>query len=113
MIVVAEGDFRLLDSAVLFDEDVLGAVDHDVGHAFFLQQDFERAEAERFVQHFFDQSLALGAIEQRVFGVAQVLDDEANLAAERISLEVADLRQVEFVDQLAVNQPLERLEITV
>ena len=104
---------ELLDPALLFDEDVLGAVDHDVGDALFLQQDLERAEAERFVEDLFDQPLALGAVEQRVLGVAQVLDDEADLAAERVAFELAEARQVELVDQLAVDQPLQLFEFVL
>src|SRR5262249_24429277 len=42
--------------------------------------------------------------------VAQALDDEADLAAEGVALQVAHPRQIELVDKLAVNQPLELLE---
>ena len=67
----------------LLDEDLLRAVDHDVADRLILEQDLERAEAERLVEHFVDQPLAFGAVEQRVLGVAQVLDDAADLAAKR------------------------------
>ncbi len=40
--------------------DVLRAVDQDVADRRILQQQFQRAEAERFVEHFLDQPFALG-----------------------------------------------------
>ena len=89
VVVVAERNLRALNAPVLFEEDVLGAVDHDIGDAVFLEQRLERTEAERLVEHLFDQLFALGAVEQRVFGVAQVLDDEADLAPQRVPFEIA------------------------
>ena len=59
VLVVAEGDVRADDAALLFHKDVLGAVDHDVGDPFFLHQDFEGAEAEGFIQHLVDEAFAL------------------------------------------------------
>src|SRR5262249_13098861 len=57
-----------------------------------------------------DEALALHAVEQRILGGAQPLHDEADLTLERVALEVADARQVELVDQLAVDEALELLE---
>jgi hypothetical protein len=45
-----------------------------------LKQHLERPEAERLVQHLFNQPLALVAVEESFFGVAEVLDDEADFA---------------------------------
>ena len=87
------------------------AVDQDVADRRVLEQQLERAEAERLVEHLVDEPLALAAVEQRVFGVAQVLDDQADLAAQRVAFQVADARQVELVDQLAVDAPLELFEL--
>ena len=72
----------LLDPALLLDEDLLRAVDHDVGDLVVLEQQLERAEAEGLVEDLVDQPLALVAVEQRVLGVAEVLDDAADLAPE-------------------------------
>ena len=93
--------------AATFDVDVLRAVDQDVADRRVLEQQFQRAEAERFVEHFFDQALALVAIEQRVFGVAQMLDDQANFAAEHFAFHVTNAAQVELVDQFGVYAPFD------
>jgi hypothetical protein len=39
-----------------------------------------------------------------------VLDDQANLAAEDVALQLADAVQVELIDQLVVYPPLEQVE---
>src|SRR5262249_507585 len=62
------------------------------------------------IQHLVDEALALHAVQKRVLGVAQALDHEADLAAERVAGQVADARQVELIDELAVNEPLELFE---
>ena len=104
---------RLLHLAAALDVDLVRPVDEDVADRRVLEQHLQRAEAERLVEHLVDEPLALHAVEQRVFGVAQALDDQADLAAERVALQVADARQVELVDQLAVDEPLELLEALV
>ena len=53
--------------------------------------DFQRAQAEGLVQHLADQLLALVAVQQRVFAVAEVLDHQADLAAEHVAFQLADL----------------------
>ena len=100
----------LFHPAAAFHVNVLGAVDQNIADRLILEQHFERAEAERLVEHFFDQPLALGAIEERFFGVAQVLDHQANLAAQHVALQIAHAREVELVDELVVNPPLELIE---
>ena len=42
-----------------------------------LEQHLQRPQAERLVEHFFDQPLALVAIEKCFFGVAEMLDDQS------------------------------------
>ena len=72
--------------------------------------EFQRAQAERLVEHLVDQPVALVAVEQRVFAVAEVLDDQADLAAQHVAFQLAHLGQVELVDQLAVDPLLEFFE---
>ena len=103
-------DAGLFQAAAAFDVHVLRAVDHDFADRRLLQQHFERAEAEGFVEHFVDQAIALVAIEEGVFGIAQMLDDEADLAAQDVAFEFADARQVELVDELGVNAPFDVFE---
>ena len=57
-----------------------------------------------------DQLLAFRAVQQRVFAVAKMFDDEADFAAEDLALQLAHLGQVELVDQLAVDPLLEFFE---
>src|SRR5207248_3713784 len=57
-----------------------------------------------------DEPLALHAVEHGVFRVAEALDDEADFAAEGVALQVADLGQVELVNQFRVDDPLEVLK---
>ena len=59
------------------------------------------------------EALALGPVEQRVFGVAQVFDDQPDFTPQRVPFEIAEARQVELVDQLAMDPPLEVLEIAL
>ena len=63
-----------------------GPLIEDIADRRVLEQHFERAEAEGLVEHLVDEAFALHAVEQRVFGIAQALDDEADFAAERIAL---------------------------
>ena len=110
VLVVAELHGGLFQAAAAFDVHVLRAVDHDFADRRLLEQHFERAEAEGFVEHFLDQAIAFVAVEERVLGVAQVFDDEANLAAKHFAFQLADARQVELVDELGVNPPLDVFE---
>ena len=87
-----------------------GPVDQDVADRRVLEQHLQRPQAEGLVEHLLDQPLAFVAIQQRVFGVAQVLDDQADLAAQHVALQFADLGQVELVDQLAVDALFECVE---
>ena len=99
----------LLDPPLLLDEDLLRAVDHDVADLVVLEQQLERAEAEGLVEDLVDQALALVAVEQRVLGVAELLDDPPDLVAQGLRVHLADPVHVEPVDQLHVDVPLERL----
>ena len=109
--VVAELDAGLFQLAAALDIDVLRPVDQDIADRMVLEQHLERPQAERFVEHFLDQPLALAAVEERLFGVAQVLDDQADFAAEHVALQLADAVQVELIDQLVVDLALELVEL--
>jgi hypothetical protein len=102
-----------LNPAVLFHEDVLRAVDHDVRDARFFKQQFQRTEAERFVEDFFDQTFPFRPVEQCVFGITKVFDHEPNLTPQRVTFEVTQSRQIEFLDQLAVDRFFERFKLDV
>ncbi len=113
VVVVAEDNAGLLHLAAALAVDVLRAVDENVADRRVLQQHLQRPEAEGLVEHFAYQPLALVAVQQRVFGVAEVLDNQADFAAKRVALQFAHPRQVELVDQLAVDALLELLEVAL
>ena len=62
------------------------------------------------IEDLVDQSLPLGAIEHRIFGVAQMLDDQPDLATEHVAFQLSHAGQVKLVDQFAVNPLLQLLE---
>ena len=111
VVVVAEDDGGLLHLPAPLDVDVLRPVDEDVADRRVLQQHLQRSQAERLVEHFADELLALVAIQQRVFAVAEVLDDQADFAAQQSPSNSPTLRQIELVDQLAVDPLLELVEV--
>ena len=109
VLAVAKDDFRLLDPALFLDEDLLGTVDHDVADLVILEQELERAETEGLVEDLVDQALAFVAIQQRVLGIAEMLDDGPDLVAQGLRVHLADPVHVEPVHELDVNMPFERL----
>ena len=111
MLVVAKRRFGSLNPSVFFHEDVLRTVDHDVGHTGLFEEHLERTEAECLVKDFFDEPFAFRAIQQGVFRIAKMLDDETDLAPERIALQVTQAGQVELLDQFAVDDSLELFKL--
>src|SRR5665213_1601921 len=63
MRVVAERDAGQLELAAALDIDVLGAVDHDVGHGLVREQWFEGSQPEHVVEQDGDELALLGLIE--------------------------------------------------
>src|SRR3546814_1711081 len=59
VLVVLEADAGQFQLATALDVDLLGAVDHDVGHQLVGQQGLEGAEAEHVVEHDVDDRLLL------------------------------------------------------
>ena len=110
VVVVAKDDVRLFHLAAALAVDVLGPVDQDVADRGVFEQQFQGAEAERLVEHFAHQLLAFRAVQQRVFAVAKMLDDQADFAAEDLAFQLAHLGQVELIDQLAVDPLFEFFE---
>src|SRR5215207_9607375 len=110
MLVVAELDIGLFEFAAALDINLVGTIDEDIADGRVFEQDLERAEAKRLVEHLVDEAFALHAVEERVFGIAQAFDDEADFAPQRVAGQVADARQVKLVDELAMNDALEFIE---
>src|SRR5207248_11549985 len=104
-------DLGLLQLAAALDVALVRAVHQDVRDRRVLEQDLQRAEPERLVEHLLDQLLALDAVEERVLGVAQVLDDAADVAPHGVAGQVADAGEVEPLDELRVDLPLQLVEV--
>ena len=63
--LVGEGDVRALEPALALEEDLVGAVDHDLGDRRVGEQRLEHPEADRLVDHAPDQPRALRGREHR------------------------------------------------
>ena len=99
LLVVAEADAGLLDLAVDFDVDLLGAVHHDVGDVVARQQRLKRTVAEHVVADVLEQLLLLGDRHREVLDRDDVVDDVADFLAGALRIELGELRQVDRVDQ--------------
>ena len=106
LLVVAEADAGLLDLAVDFDVDVLGAVDHDVGDVVARQQRLERPIAQHVVADVLEQFFLLGDRHREILDRDDVVDDVADFLARAFGIELGELRQVDRVDQRGENLAL-------
>jgi hypothetical protein len=93
------------------DIHLLGPVHQDVADGRVLEEDFERPEAEGLVENFFDELFAFDPVQQRVFGVAEVLDDASDVPAHAVGAEIFDAGEVESFDEFAVDDAFEIFEV--
>ena len=93
--------------------DVLRTVDEDVADRRVLEQHFQGPRPNVSSSTSLDQPLALVAVQQGVFGVAEVLDHQANFAAERVAFQLAHPREIELIDELAVDALFELLVVAL
>ena len=111
VLVVAEDDLGLFDPSFAFDVDQVGAIDQDVGNRRVPQQQLEGPETEELVEHLRGHVLPLEQAQRqrRAFPIEDPGDDAANL---RLGVRARDLGEpieVELVEQILVNAPLQRL----
>ena len=107
MLVVAKDHVGLFHFAAAFAVNAPRTVNKDVADRRVFEQHFQGAQAERFVKHLADQPFTLIAVQQRVFRFAKVFDNQADFAAQRVAFELTHARQIELVDQLAVDALLQ------
>ena len=105
--LVLEADRRRLQHAVALDEDLVVAVDQDVGDGRVLEQRLERAQAEQLVEDVADQLLALGLIERLVLLGQLFVDDVADLRLDLLAGHFVERRQVDKVEQALVQLDLQ------
>ena len=92
---------QLLDPAGPLDEDLVRAVDHDLGDRGVLQERFEHAEAERLVDDPADQLGALGGGQHRALAADDVARARAPGApGARPRRERGHLGEVDLLEQL-------------
>ena len=113
MLIISEDHFRTLNPPLFFDENLLGAVDHDVGDLLVLQKKFERTESERLVENLAHEALALVAVEERILGVAEILDNPSDFIPKGVGVHLVDPVHIEPVNETHVNVALERLILLV
>ena len=102
--------FDRLQPALALDVDDLRPVDQDVADRRVAHQGLERAQAERLVEHFADQPLALAEVEQVRPLADQFLRRAANFQPQFVLVHRADDRKVHSGDELLVQLPLDREE---
>ena len=113
VLVVFEGQAGQFQLAGALDVNLVEAVDENIGDGVILQQGFERAQAEYFVQDFARQPLALGKAEGNNLAVDRVADEDENFFAGRVAGGAAQFFQVEAVENLAMQVCLYLLVLAV
>ena len=97
--IVAEADIGELHLAADFDEDPVGAIDHDVGDVVAGEQRLQRAIAQNVVADVLQQMFLLGDGHHHRLDRDDLVDDVADFLARRIRVELGQLRQIDGVDQ--------------
>ena len=105
--VVAEADARLQDLSADFDEGGVGAVHHDVGDVVTRQQRLQRAEAQNIVADVLEQFFLLGDGHHHILQRDDLVDDVPDLVARGIAVDLAELRQVDGIDQRVEDRALD------
>jgi hypothetical protein len=107
--VVVEPHVRLVEAALALDPDVVGAVDHDLGHAVVCEEPLERAVAERVVGDLVREAARGRSRERPVSGMrcwrmSVRTRSRSGLRVHRdveeLRAELADHRQVDAILQL-------------
>ena len=97
--LVGERDVGALDPAGALDVDLVGAVDHDLGHGVVGQQRLQDAQADRLVDDAADQPRALGGGEHGPFARDHAPDDALQPRALLLLREDGDLVEVDLLEQ--------------
>ena len=89
--VILEPDIGLHQASGPFHVHVVEAVDQDVADGWVLEQRFQRAQPEDFVQNLFDQLFALAHGHGEGFVYDELLHHDADLPADAFFVEVLEL----------------------
>ena len=100
LLVGGEAQRELLDPAAALDEDLVRAVDHDLGDGGVLEERFEDAEAEGLVDDPADQLGAFGGGEDRALAADDVAEDALQAGPALGGGERGHLGEVDLLEQL-------------
>src|SRR5215212_6939721 len=106
MRLVLEQRRHRLEHAATLDEDVLVAVDQDVGDRRVLEQGLERAETRHLVHDLGDEEVELPGVEGEALGDDPLRDDAVDLAAQLVGRQLLERGEVELLDQAPVQAHL-------
>jgi hypothetical protein len=95
-----------LEHAAALDEDVLVTVDEDVGDGRVLEERLERSQARHLVHHLGDEEVELLGVEGQALGHDPVGDDAVDLAPKLLPRQLLERREVELLDETAVEANL-------
>ena len=87
----------------------MGSGDEDIRYGWVLQQRFERAQSEHFIEHFLDDPILLNQTKRRFLLFDQLRHGRADLNLDPFSGDGRDCFQIDFVEQLAVKGEFEFL----
>ncbi len=113
MRLVLEQRRHRLEHAAALDEDVLVAVDQDVGDRRVLEQGLERAETRHLVHDLGDEEVELPGVEGEALGDDPLRDDAVDLAAQLVGRQLLERGEVELLDQAPVQAHLGVEELLV
>ncbi len=102
MPVIPKGRIHPLQQSAFFDEDVVLAVDQDVGDLGVPQQGLQRTETEDFIQQISLDSFLLVVAERHLLVRHDFLDDAQDRLTCLAGIDARKLLQIELGDQGAV-----------
>lgn len=100
LLVRGEAERELLHAAGTLHEDLVGAVDHDLGDGRVFEERFEHAEAEGLVHDAADELGPLGGGEDRALAADDVAEDALQARAALCRRERGHLGEVDLLQQL-------------
>ena len=110
MLVVLEFDFGGVQLAALFDVDLAGPVDQDIGDLIVPQQRLQRSESEQLVLDLLDEASLVGVGEQPALLVENVGDGLGHFLRGQRRLQAFQPRDVQRLEQAVVHRELELLK---